>query len=76
MARSWLLVGLFGGSFLVVLNYVGQRQYIELPTRYALTLVPGLAVIAAGVLDTPIARRTVGALASVVVFGVATQLIT
>ena len=76
MARSWLLVGLFGGPFLVVLNYVGQGQYIELPVRYALTLVPGLAVIAAAVLDTRVARWTTAAVSAMGVFAIAMLLAT
>lgn len=70
LARSWAIVGLLGGPILVVLNYFGQRQYIELPVRYALTLVPGLVVVTACALTTLVARRVAAALAVVSFTGV------
>ena len=40
-------VGLLGAPFLVLLNYVGQGQFINIPSRYALTLVPLMVVLLA-----------------------------
>ena len=40
-------VALLGAPFLVLVNYVGQGQYIAIPSRYALTVVPVMAVLLA-----------------------------
>lgn len=74
LARAWLIVGLLAGPFLVVLNYVGQGQYIDLPLRYGLTLVPGFAVVTAAALTSGAARAVASALASFAAAVIAIQL--
>ena len=51
-AQAWLITAVIGGPLFVIVSYVGQSVYVPPPGRYAVTLVPAVAVMTAGLLKT------------------------
>ena len=51
-AQAWLIIAVIGGPLFVIVSYIGQSVYVPPPSRYAVTLVPAVAVMIAGLLKT------------------------
>lgn len=63
LALSALAACALAGPAYVILNYVASHIYFNIPPRYALSAVPGLAVVLAAVLRRPLAARVLAGLA-------------
>lgn len=58
MARSVLVATVLGAPALILVNFVLQQIYVSIPTRYFMSLIPGVALVCAVVLGrTKLAER-------------------
>lgn len=64
LAVSALVACLLAGPAYVVLNYVASDIYFNIPPRYALSAVPGLAVVLGSLLRRPLLGRVMAGLAA------------
>jgi hypothetical protein len=64
VAVSAITACVLAGPAYVILNYVASDIYFNIPPRYALSAVPGLAVVLASVLRRPLISRVVAGFAA------------
>ena len=65
LAVSSLSACALAGPAYVILNYAASQIFFHIPSRYALSAVPGLAVVLAGALRRPLAGAALAGLAAV-----------